>query len=67
MTVKGDFSIVGQPLPKIDAWSKVTGQTRYADDLTLPRMAFGRLLRSPHSHARITSIDTSRARSLPGV
>ena len=64
---KGEFSVVGQPLPKIDAWAKVTGQTRYADDLTLPRMAFGRLLRSPHAHARITSIDTSRARALPGV
>ncbi len=67
MTDKGAFSVVGQPLPKIDAWGKVTGQTRYADDLTLPRMAFGRLLRSPHAHARITSIDTSRARALPGV
>ena len=43
MTTKGEFSVVGQPLPKIDAWAKVTGQTRYADDLTLPRMAFGRL------------------------
>src|SRR5687767_8760936 len=61
------FTLVGQPLPKIDAWAKVTGQTRYADDLTLPRMAFGRLLRSPHAHARIVSIDTSRARALPGV
>jgi 4-hydroxybenzoyl-CoA reductase subunit alpha len=67
MTSKGDFSVIGQPLPKIDAWAKVTGQTRYADDLTLPRMAFGRLLRSPHAHARITSIETSRARALPGV
>ncbi len=67
MTTKGEFSVVGQPLPKIDAWAKVTGQTRYADDLTLPRMAFGRLLRSPHAHARITSIETSRARALPGV
>ena len=67
MTGKGEFSVVGQPLPKIDAWAKVTGHTRYADDLTLPRMAFGRLLRSPHAHARITSIETSRARALPGV
>src|SRR5688572_1741744 len=67
MTGKGEFAVVGQPLPKIDAWAKVTGQTRYADDLALPRMAFGRLLRSPHAHARITSIDTSRARAVPGV
>ena len=47
------FAVVGQPLPKIDAWAKVTGETRYADDLVLPRMAFGKLLRSPHPHARI--------------
>src|SRR5437763_9271733 len=61
------FTVVGQPLPKIDAWGKVTGDTRYADDLVLPRMAFGKLLRSPHAHARITGIDTGRARALPGV
>src|SRR5256885_7605035 len=61
------FAVVGQPLPKIDAWGKVTGDTRYADDLVLPRLAFGKLLRSPHAHARITRIDTTRARALPGV
>jgi 4-hydroxybenzoyl-CoA reductase subunit alpha len=61
------FTVVGQPLPKIDAWAKVTGETRFADDLVLPRMAFGRLLRSSHAHARIRSIDTARATALPGV
>ena len=61
------FSVVGQPLPKIDAWGKVTGDTRYTDDLVLPRMAFGKLLRSPHAHARIRAIDTTRARAVPGV
>jgi 4-hydroxybenzoyl-CoA reductase alpha subunit len=61
------FTVVGQPLPKIDAWGKVTGDTRYADDLVLPRMAFGKLLRSPHAHARITRIDTARAKAVPGV
>jgi 4-hydroxybenzoyl-CoA reductase alpha subunit len=61
------FSVVGLPLPKIDAWAKVTGDTRYADDLVLPRMAFGKLLRSPHAHARITRIDTTRASAVPGV
>jgi 4-hydroxybenzoyl-CoA reductase subunit alpha len=64
---KDAFTVVGQPLPKIDAWGKVTGETRYADDLVLPRMAFGKLLRSPHAHARIGRIDTARARALPGV
>jgi len=64
---KPDFAVIGRPLPKIDAWGKVTGETRYADDLVLPRMAYGRLLRSPHPHARIVRIDTAAARALPGV
>ena len=64
---KQEFAVVGQPLPKIDAWAKVTGETRYADDMVLPRMAYAKLLRSPHGHARILSIDTSRARALAGV
>jgi 4-hydroxybenzoyl-CoA reductase subunit alpha len=64
---KNDFAVIGQPLPKIDAWAKVAGETKYADDLFLPRMAYGRLLRSSHAHAHIRSIDTTRARALPGV
>jgi len=64
---KSDFAVIGQPLPKIDAWAKVVGETKYADDLFLPRMAYGKLLRSSHAHARIRSIDTTRARALPGV
>jgi 4-hydroxybenzoyl-CoA reductase subunit alpha len=65
--MKEQFTVVGQPLPKIDAWAKVTGETRYADDLVLPRMAHGKLLRSSHAHARIRAIDTTRASALPGV
>src|SRR5436190_159472 len=61
------FSIVGEPLPKVDAYGKVTGRTLYADDLMLPRMVYGRLLRSPHPHARILAVDASRALELPGV
>jgi len=64
---KNDFAVIGQPLPKVDAWAKVVGETKYADDLFLPRMAYGKLLRSAHAHARIRSIDTSRARAVPGV
>jgi 4-hydroxybenzoyl-CoA reductase subunit alpha len=63
----GKFSVIGQSLPKIDAWAKVTGETRFADDLVLPRMAYAKLLRSPHAHALIKRIDTVRARALPGV
>jgi 4-hydroxybenzoyl-CoA reductase alpha subunit len=64
---KNDFALIGRPLPKVDAWAKVVGETRYADDLFLPRMAYAKLLRSSHAHARIRSIDSSRARALPGV
>ncbi|MFL5803267.1 MAG: molybdopterin cofactor-binding domain-containing protein, partial [Roseiflexaceae bacterium] len=61
------FSLVGAPLPKIDAVGKVTGRAIYADDIMLPRMLYGKLLRSPHPHARVLAIDPSRALELPGV
>jgi len=61
------FQVVGTPRPKVDAYAKVTGRAVYADDIMLPRMLYGRLLRSPHAHARILSMDTSRALALPGV
>jgi 4-hydroxybenzoyl-CoA reductase subunit alpha len=59
--------VVGKPLPKVDAAAKVTGRAVYADDMMLPRMLHCRILRSPHPHARILSIDTSAARRMPGV
>jgi len=59
--------VVGKALRKIDATAKVTGATRFADDLFLPRMLFAKLLRSPHPHARVNAIDASRARALQGV
>jgi 4-hydroxybenzoyl-CoA reductase alpha subunit len=62
-----ELSIVGKPLIKPDAFSKVSGQTKFADDMALPRMLYGRILRSPHPHARILRVDTSRARAHPGV
>jgi 4-hydroxybenzoyl-CoA reductase alpha subunit len=61
------FNVIGKPLPKVDAIAKCTGETKYADDLNLPRMLYGKILRSPHPHALIKSIATSRARALPGV
>src|SRR5207244_10904568 len=64
---KSDFAVIGQPLPKVDAWAKVVGETKYADDLFLPRMAYGKLLRSFHAHASIRSIDRARARAVPGL
>ncbi len=61
------FSVIGKPLPKIDAMAKCTGDTRYADDLNLPRMIFAKLLRSPLPHARIRGIRTDKAVALEGV
>ncbi len=61
------FSVVGKPLPKVDAVSRVTGQAVYADDILLPRTLPCRILRSPHPYARIVSIDTSAAKRMAGV
>lgn len=62
-----ELAVVGKSLIKPDAFPKVSGATRFADDLALPRMLYGRILRSPMPYARILSIDTERARALPGV
>ncbi|MGQ0548457.1 MAG: molybdopterin cofactor-binding domain-containing protein [Armatimonadota bacterium] len=62
-----DFAVIGKPLPKVDGMAKCTGQTKFADDLNLSRMLFGRLLRSVHAHALIKRIDATRAERLPGV
>lgn len=58
---------IGQNAPRVDAFAKVTGQAKFAGDLRVPGMCFGRVLRSPYAHALITGIDTSRAEALPGV
>src|SRR6266852_7446267 len=59
--------VIGVPRRRVDARAKVTGQTRFADDIFLPRMALCKLLRSPHPHARIRKIDVSRALAHSGV
>ena len=56
---KPELNVVGQNLPKVDAHAKVAGQTLFADDLVLPRMLLARMLRSPHPHARIKSVDVT--------
>ena len=61
------MKVIGQARRRVDARAKVTGQTRFADDVVLPRMLYGKLLRSPHPHARIVDMDGSAARSAPGV
>ena len=59
--------VIGKAHRKVDAVAKVTGATKFADDLALPRMLYCKLLRSPHPHARIVGIDTARALRLDGV
>ncbi len=58
---------VGKSVPRIDARGLVTGQTKYVFDVSFPNMLVGKMIRSPHPHAKIKSIDTSRAEKLPGV
>ena len=62
-----DLNIVGKPFRKVDARAKCVGQTKFADDIVLPRMLFCKMLRSHLPHALIKSIDVSKALALPGV
>ncbi len=59
--------VIGRPLRKVDARAKCIGQTKFADDIVLPRMLFCKMLRSPVPHALIKRIDVSKALKLPGV
>lgn len=61
------FSIIGKSYPIKEGWEKVTGELQYCDDLPFHNLLHAKILRSPYSHARITNIDTSRAKELPGV
>ncbi len=61
------YSVIGQPVARGEGPEKVSGQSVYASDVNLPGMLWGKILRSPLPYARIVSIDTSRARALPGV
>ena len=62
-----EFSVIGKSHPRIDALEKVTGRATYAADVSLPGMLVCKVLSSTRSHARIVSIDTSKAERLPGV
>ncbi|HEX9761164.1 MAG TPA: molybdopterin cofactor-binding domain-containing protein, partial [Candidatus Acidoferrales bacterium] len=62
-----DTTLIGKRMPMADAPAKVTGIGKYTDDLVAPGMLYGAILHSPYAHARIVSIDTSRAEALPGV
>src|SRR6266480_5013188 len=60
-------SVVGKPFRKVDARAKCTGQTKFADDIVLPRMLFCKILRTHLPHALIKNINISKAIALPGV
>ncbi|HID05237.1 MAG TPA: hypothetical protein EYP20_05475 [Aigarchaeota archaeon] len=59
--------VVGRTVKRKDAYEKVTGRAEYVFDVKLPNMLYGKILRSPHPHARIVKIDASKAEKLPGV
>lgn len=67
MTAIARRSLIGQPVPKRDAPDKATGRATYLQDLAVPRMLVGKVLRADRSHARILGIDTAAAAALPGV
>ena len=62
-----DSRSVGAAVPRADGGAKVTGQTVYAADVKVERLLWAKILRSPHPHARIRSVDVSRAETVPGV
>jgi len=67
MTVEKQYEVIGTRPIRPDGTDKVTGRALYGADIRLPGMLYGMVLRSPHAHARILSIDTRKAEALPGV
>ncbi|HEU0021768.1 MAG TPA: xanthine dehydrogenase family protein molybdopterin-binding subunit, partial [Dehalococcoidia bacterium] len=67
MTTYATYSVIGQPVTQAEGPDKVSGQALYAADIDRPGLLWGKVLRSPYPHARILSIDTARARRMPGV
>jgi 4-hydroxybenzoyl-CoA reductase subunit alpha len=67
MAADRTLRVIGKPHRRVDGRAKVTGQTRFADDLSLPGMLYCKILRSTVPHARISRIDVSRALAAPGV
>ena len=66
-SLKTNYKWVGKRTPRPDGVDKVTGRARYGDDMIMPGMLYSKILRSPHAHAKILSIDTSKAALLKGV
>jgi xanthine dehydrogenase YagR molybdenum-binding subunit len=62
-----ETTVVGTARHRVDGYERVSGSAVYPSDVTLPRMLHAAILRSPHAHARVISVDTSRAEGMPGV
>jgi nicotinate dehydrogenase large molybdopterin subunit len=67
MTEERDLSIVGKSVPRYEGLLQATGQLQYVDDIMLPRMLHAKAVFAKYPHAKILSVDTSRAEKLPGV
>jgi xanthine dehydrogenase molybdenum-binding subunit len=67
ISMSEEYRYIGKPTPRKDAVEIVTGRAKYIDDMEMPRMLHGKALRSPYPHANITSIDTIKAETIPGV
>ena len=65
--MKEELSVVGKRVPRWEAYDKAMGTAKYTVDIELPGMLIGKVLTSPHPHARIIQIDKSKAEKLPGV
>ncbi|MBW2030250.1 MAG: xanthine dehydrogenase family protein molybdopterin-binding subunit [Deltaproteobacteria bacterium] len=65
--MENKFSVLGKKVSRKDAFEKATGKARFIPDIQMPGMLHAKFLRSPHAHAKIKQIDTSRAKALPGV
>jgi xanthine dehydrogenase molybdenum-binding subunit len=65
--LNGPYNVVGTKAPRIQGLGIVTGLGQYTEHMTLPGTLYTRTLRSPHPHAKITSIDSSKAEQFPGV
>jgi CO/xanthine dehydrogenase Mo-binding subunit len=63
----GETTVVGKPLPRVDAYERVTGTAIYTGDVSFPDMLHLAILRSPHAHARVKQVDAQAARQMPGV
>jgi len=64
---KQEYAVIGKRQERLDGFEKISGRSVFTDDVKLPGMLHGKILRSPHARARILSIDTSKAEALPGV